>query len=80
MLGLLKGVLCVQIKALAPKSRVFARLDAKALDCGAKAFDFSCRELEGRSPSKVAGGVGGGSPPPRVAAFGLGGSLRATLR
>ena len=37
-----------------------------------------CRELEGRSPSAVAGGVGGGSPPPRVAAFGLGGSLRAT--
>ena len=40
---------------------------------------FPCRELEGRSPSKVAGGVGGGSPPPIVGAFGLDGNLAWSL-
>ena len=51
--------------------KVFCFFGAKALDFGAKASGFPCRELEGRSPSKVAGRVGGGSPPPIVPASSL---------
>ena len=67
-------------KAFALKSSLFALLGAKGLVCGAAASGCPCGELEGRSPSKVAGGVGGSSRPPIVAAFGLGGNSRAALR
>ena len=58
------GVSVSKSKGFSLKSRVFALLGAKALDFGAKASGFPCRKLEGRSPSNVAGCVGGGSPPP----------------
>ena len=50
-------------EGFALKSRVVALLGANALDFGAKADGFPFRELEGRSPSKVARGVEDGSPP-----------------